>query len=462
MGDTVKVDAGRQKAPAVPQNISEQLSGQLTMHTQKVKEGDTLYLIINVSVDRQGKVTPLYDRNGDLQINVGKQRGGKVYEANGKTIDVPYIKVPITAGLDEKLKGGKQFDINALDWKASTKIDTKGFVGVSGPELKMPGSIEWQKAQQKEERKGPAPDVIMASFGRPNEFMAPPSTEKYLQAPATVGAKLKAQYEKGVADGVINAAGNFYIFRSWDKGSGGTMEVEETGIAYKKGDDYLRVSDGTKLKGSNFDVLLVKKGSDALSSIGKGTLDPKAGKGKEGWENLGKPPGELEGVRPVTLDNKELTGKIKGALMVENGRLTGYYAPRESDFKTRKGFVSEVKGEGSGVQNDGTVLRYHGGTSDAIYTGSGQVAVPEWSGAVTNAKWKGKYFAIVRGGEVLGVGQALDTGSGVGSHQIDYYQGIGSAAYDKARAITGDATFYFFNSQAAMEKALKAAGITFR
>jgi hypothetical protein len=328
MGDTVKVEAGgreegRQRLPPVPQNISEQLAGQLTMHKQKVKEGDALYLIINVSVDKGGKVSPLYDRSGDLQINVGKQRGSKVYDAQGSVIDVPYIKTPLKAELDGKVRGGKQIDLNALDWNASTKIDTGGFVGVSGPELKMPASIEWQKEQAGKMT------LIPASLGRPEGgFLAPPDTRKYT---GTLGTKLQAQYEKGVDAGVLDPNAGIYVYRMWSN-----SKVTETGLAYKNdAGTYVSVGSGDRVKGGA-DVLLVKPKSDAMKLLGQGALEPKAAKGEDGWDVIGA--GQIQ--MPKT------TGR-----QVELGRMT-HYMVAEASPSTKKGRDAIIM-QGTGVDSSG-------------------------------------------------------------------------------------------------------------
>ncbi|MFA6036300.1 MAG: hypothetical protein WC759_05070 [Candidatus Micrarchaeia archaeon] len=353
-----------------------------------------------------------------VRVGVGIENRSTIYDVNGKAVkgNIYRLYMGAVEGLGDAVMSG-EFDPKSKDWN-------------------------WQPPLG-----GFTTGVMQASYAKPaaGGFVEAPDTKKYAQAPVTVGGKLKAQYEKGITDGTINAAGNFYVFRSWDKGSDGKMKVEETGLAYKDTDgNYHRVSDSTKLKDGNFDVLLVKKGSDALAGIKNGTLEPKAGRGENGWQEIGKPAGAAR----IPIEGFLEQYSQEHRIIWDRGEFTAYVTVNSKDpafwkngkFQEQK-YIDATENNGSGIYN-GNKVRIIGGkitTVDEIHTSRGTEPDIRTSAVSDKFRGKGKFVVSINTntGEILApngieITKALDAGGAIKGGDNDRWIGEKAGDYSLA------------------------------
>jgi len=137
--------------------------------------------------------------------------------------------------------------------------------------------------------------------------------------------------------------------------------------------------------------------------------------------------------------------------------VTGYFSPDWNDYVGKNGvfnkqkFDSAVELQGSGLGRDGWV-DYLGNSIDGPNTSSGTIAKKGYTIASSNSAYQEKYAVVMRDGKVIFSGKVEDTGGGLASDQLDLYQGVGKEAKERAHAITGAATAYFFDTETEMRK----------
>jgi len=281
---------------------------------------------------------------------------------------------------------------------------------------------EWQEAGARLAENGPS------LGGRIPEFN--PRSPPRMGAPeeSTLGGKLKAQYEGALDQGQLGRTRGFYVFRCWTSGSDGAMRVVETGIAVRDADgDYIRTEDGTRVKGT-IDFLYVTPGSEVHNSIGKGALEPKAGRGQSGWENA-----SISGQR----SQREITAWVEQyakthGLAVEEGEATGYYSP----VKDQKAYFTGSYGAEKALQGDGSTTR--SGLPPKVGTVAG---AKEYSAEPGSKSYRFSLTAIdLSSGKPISIDSKtsfpiIDTGGAIKGGDADFYSGTGDAGYKEASKI---------------------------